>query len=58
MINYRLLKPYSRAQNLIYSDASASTAGAYIVKSTNTVFHNVWSNKVKAISLAMKAYCM
>ena len=64
--NVRYLTAYAPVETLVYSDASNTAAGAYVVNSKNSVFRSVWSHgemtksstfrEIRAIHLALLAY--
>lgn len=65
-VNCRPLTEYKPTQTIVYSDASQSGCGAFIVESNVSVFHDTWSNEdargsstyreIKAVRLALRAY--
>ena len=65
-LNVKKLGGYSRPDTLVFSDASDIACGSFVVKASNSVFHNNWSEEEKvksstfrelrAVYLVLRAY--
>lgn len=65
-LNHRLLTVHQQTHTVVYSDASSTGCGAFIVETPFSVFHDTWDStdraksstyrELKAIYLAMSAY--